>query len=70
VTAYEEAGQAEPGKWAAGPKLGNLRTFLLERVDQLLKALEQKAVTDFNDWLVCLNSSSSCLWQLYGAALL
>lgn len=37
---------------STGPKLGNLQKFLLERIDLLTKALEQKAVTDFNDWLV------------------
>ena len=34
------------------PQLGNLQKVLLERVDMLTKALEQKAVSDFNDWLV------------------
>lgn len=52
VAAGEGTQGAAPGQSLGGPKLGNLRSFLHERVGELLKALEQKAVSDFNDWLV------------------
>lgn len=42
-----------PEHHSSRPQLGNLQKVLLERVDMLTKALEQKAITDFNDWLVC-----------------
>ncbi|BDA50846.1 Exocyst complex component 6B [Coccomyxa sp. Obi] len=40
------------------PQLGNLQKVLLERVDMLTKALEQKAITDFNDWLVSVRAEA------------
>ena len=51
--------QAAAEKKAAAPRsnLGNLQNFLRERVDDLTKALEAKASSDFHDWLV----GASCL---------
>ena len=36
-----------------GPvELGRLQPFLVARLEELLKAVEQAAMTNFNDWLV------------------
>jgi hypothetical protein len=46
-----QAGGAAGGG-GGGVKLGNLQKFLRTRVDELTRALEARAVSDFNDWLV------------------
>lgn len=55
--APDAASMAAAGERNSGLQLGNLQKVLLERVDTLTRALEQKAVTDFNDWLVRIVSS-------------
>jgi hypothetical protein len=71
---------APAGERSQGPQLGNLQKVLLERVDMLTRALEQKAITDFNDWLVCAQQllgimaispalttfaqRANCVWQI------
>ena len=34
------------------PQLGRLQPYLAARLDELLRAVEQAAMADFNDWLV------------------
>ena len=44
----------QPSKPSMPINLGRLQPFIEARMEELTLALEQRAIANFNDWLVCM----------------
>jgi len=55
-----------PSRDSLGQSLGQLQPYITGCLDALGVAIQQRAISDINDWLVCLAIHQSCLANSVG----